>query len=67
MPNVDHAILTANPEYTTSLALALEGAMLLDDAARAAYARIYGREWESLVDAQTAARAARSQVGTVAL
>lgn len=48
MRDVDTAILTAKPTYTTTLALALEGAMLLDDAAQARYAAIYGEEWKPL-------------------
>lgn len=37
-----------NPNAITKLALALEIAMVCDDAARARYLTIYGVEWSSL-------------------
>lgn len=48
MTDPDTAILARNPQIMTQLAVALECIMLTDENARAAYARIYGREWQSL-------------------
>lgn len=45
--DVDARMLARDPETLTALALAVEIAMLRDDAARAAYERIYGVSWES--------------------
>lgn len=36
----------------TTLGMAVEACMLMDDAAQAAYARIYGHPWQSLSDIQ---------------
>ena len=48
MADVDTAILTADPEYTTTLAARLNAAMARSPEARAAYARTYGAAWAPL-------------------
>jgi hypothetical protein len=54
MSDADAMTLAADPLMMTTLAVELEVAMLTNASARDAYARIYGREWQSLADVQSA-------------
>lgn len=46
--DMDERALMFVPDYTTALAANLNAAMTRNEAARAAYARIYGVEWAPL-------------------